>query len=188
MALAQVLLGEVSPSGKLPMTFPKSVGQAPLYYSHRPSGRGSHYIENDGQPLFPFGFGLSYARWELSGLTADGEEARVTVRNAGERDAEEVLQAYIDPLDAPCAPPNPSLCAFRRVALAAGESREVTLRLPRRAFTVVQESGARVSGGGRFELHVGFSQPGARSVELMGRAPLRCQISAIVAEIEGVGV
>ncbi len=98
-AIVELLFGEYSPSGKLPISFPRSVGQLPLYYSYRPSGRGYGYNENDGTPLYPFGYGLSYTTFEIQecALKTDGRNLSVvgSIKNTGDIQGAEVLQVYI---------------------------------------------------------------------------------------------
>jgi len=136
-AVADVLLGTVNPSGKLPVTFPKSSGQIPLYYSMRNSGRPemSGYVDMDDKPLYPFGFGLSYTTFSLSGFALSrgsvgaGESftASVTVTNTGGVRGSEVVQLYAHPLaGGSFTQPRMRLIAFKKVELAAGASVAVT--------------------------------------------------------------
>jgi beta-glucosidase len=136
-AVADVLLGDASPAGRLPITFPVSEGQLPLYYDHKPTGRGDDYVDLTGQPLFPFGFGLSYTTFEYSGLAiepaeipADGTATvRCTITNSGRRAGDEVVQLYIRDLVASVAQPVIALKQFRRTHLEPGEHREVTFKI-----------------------------------------------------------
>ena len=133
MALAEILFGVTNPSGKLPVSIPKSAGQLPLYYSYKPSGRGYAYCDNDGKPLYPFGYGLSYTSFSLSGAAcaADGNgfEISCSVTNTGKRAGAEVLQLYLGTHGCPVLRPLKELKAYARVALAPGETKRVTLRL-----------------------------------------------------------
>ena len=137
-AIADVLLGDYNPAGRLPITFPVSEGQLPLVYNHKPTGRGDDYVDLTGMPAFPFGFGLSYTTFEYSGLriSRDSSDAagRVVVtmrlRNAGQRAGDEVVQLYVRDVLASVARPVMELKAFTRVHLAAGEARDVTLTFP----------------------------------------------------------
>ncbi len=140
-ALADVLFGVVNPGGKLPMTFPRSVGQVPLYYGHKPSGGRSHwkttYVDLSNEPLFPFGFGLSYTTFELSDLRLDRQSAeagqtvavQVDVTNTGALAGDEVVQFYARNAAASVTRPLKELAGFRRVHLMPGERRTVTLDL-----------------------------------------------------------
>ena len=137
-ALAEILFGKTNPSGKLPITIPKSVGQLPLFYAHKPSGRGYAYCDNDGKPLFPFGFGLSYSVFaiEEAALHADEDGAAVSFRitNTGLLDGAEVVQLYLASHDCSVVRPVKELKAYKRVTLRAGETKEVTLRLNNDVF------------------------------------------------------
>lgn len=146
-AIADVLFGDYNPSGKLPVTFPRSVGQVPMYYSHLTIGRPfipgkagnytSQYFDEDTSPLFPFGYGLSYTTFDVSDvhLSANrlkpGEtlKASVTVRNTGKRDGETVVQLYLHDVVASMARPIKELKNFEKVFLKAGERKEVTFEL-----------------------------------------------------------
>ena len=137
-ALTEMLFGETNPSGKLPITIPKCVGQLPLFYSFKPSGRGYAYCDNDGTPLYPFGFGLSYTQFSLSDATLartdDGVDVRVLVTNTGRFDGTEVLQLYLASHHCEVLRPCKELKAYTRVSLKAGESKNVNLHLDKDAF------------------------------------------------------
>ena len=140
-AIADVLFGEVNPSGKLPVTFPRAVGQIPIYYNHKNTGRPcdphnhytSGYLDLDNTPLFPFGFGLSYSKFEYSHLTLsapsmkmDGSvTATVEVKNSGTRTCEEVVQFYIRDLVGSVTRPVKELKGFSRVVLQPGETKKI---------------------------------------------------------------
>ena len=173
-ALCDLLFGRVSPSGRLPVTFYRSVDDLPPFEDYAMAGRTYRYFT--GEPLYPFGYGLSYARFVYSDAAVEDGALWVSVQNVGAMDAEEVVQVYIKAEDSPYSPPNPRLCAFARVRLAAGEKRRVALELAPEAFTVVDETGARVRPGGTYSLYVGGSQPDARSARLTGERPLRIQM------------
>lgn len=174
-ALSDIAFGKVSPSGKLPVTFYRTLSDLPPFEDYSMAGRTYRYFR--GEPLYPFGYGLTYSRFELSEPRFEDEKLSIAVRNAGGIDAEEVVQVYVQPLECPFAPPNPSLCGFRRVALKAHEARRIEVNLSREAFTVVDDSGNRIPGGGRFKLYAGFGQPDARTRALTGRAPLAIEVS-----------
>ena len=142
-AIADVLTGKVNPGGRLPMSWVKSVGQNPYYYSIKPSGRGYGYVENDGKPLYPFGYGLSYTTFDYSGFSmpeslSDGQplKIKVTVTNTGEYPGDEVVQVYIHDELASVARPLKELVAFKRVSLKPGESKEVEIEVPYRRFAM----------------------------------------------------
>ena len=173
-ALADLLLGRVSPSGRLPLTFYYSVDDLPAFTDYAMKNRTYRYFE--GTPLYPFGFGLSYTTFSYADASFDGSAVTVSVKNEGCMDADEVVQVYIAPQGSRYAPPHASLCAFKRVHVKAGESVRVTLPVADAAFTVVDETGARVKDTDDFVLTVGGSQGDARSVALMGRAPMTLSV------------
>ena len=174
-ALARILFGEVSPSGKLPVTFYESVDDLPDFTDYSMKNRTYRYFT--GTPLYPFGFGLSYSTFEVKDMAADGKAVTVTVRNTGKTDADNVVEVYVKALDSADAPLHPALAGFRRVSLKAGEEKAVTVEYVRNAFTVVNEAGERVPGGRRFAVYAGLSQPDPRSVALMGAAPLQAEVT-----------
>ncbi len=174
-AAADILFGKVSPSGRLPVTFYHSVAELPEFTDYRMAGRTYRYFA--GTPLYPFGYGLSYTRFVYESAKMEGETLTVTLRNAGETDADEVVQAYIHADASPFATLNPRLCAFCRVQMAAGERKTVSLQLPKESFAVVNDAGQQISGGNSFTLSVGGSQNDARSVALTASAPLVMKIN-----------
>ena len=137
-AMTEILFGDVNPSAKLPITFPRTVGQLPLFYSAKPSGRGYGYVENDGSPLYPFGYGLSYTTFALENVTCenrdDGLRISLNVRNTGARDGAEVIQIYLSGRSCDVVMPRKELKAYRRVEVPAGETVAVTLEVPAEAF------------------------------------------------------
>ncbi len=175
-AVAEVLFGGVSPSGKRPVTFYKdeALKELPDFTDYRMAGRTYRYYT--GTPLYPFGYGLSYAKMELSDLSANREHAKLTVHNVSRFAAQEVVELYIKDEDSPDAPTNPVLCGFKRLRLEAGEQRLVRIPIDPRAFTVVNAAGERVPGSGHWTLYAGFGQPDARTAELTGRACLSTEI------------
>ena len=137
-AICEILFGDANPSAKLPITFPRSVGQLPLFYSMKPSGRGYGYVENDGSPLYPFGYGLSYTTFNLDDygcVEKDGGLAvSLTVENTGERDGAEVVQIYLSGRNCDVVMPRIELKAYKRVETAAGGKTQVTIEVPNEAF------------------------------------------------------
>lgn len=174
-ALARILFGEVSPSGKLPVTFYRGVDDLPDFEDYAMTNRTYRYFE--GKALYPFGFGLSYSRFAYSDATYANGKLRVTVQNVGDADADEVVQVYVKNQDSPFAARNHSLCAFKRLSLAKGDKQTVELAVPEIAFAVVNEEGELVMDGKRFTLYVGGCQPDERSVELTGSKPLEVQMT-----------
>jgi len=140
-AVADVLFGEANPGGRLPITFPRAVGQIPIYYRHKPSGGRSHwygdYVSLSSKPLFPFGHGLSYTHFEFENLriqpqqiSAEGKvEISIDIRNAGEREGDEVVQLYVHDVLSSMTRPVKELKGFKRVTLAPGEKKTVTFTL-----------------------------------------------------------
>ncbi len=136
-AIADVLFGDVNPGGKLPLTFPQAVGQVPLYYNHKPTGRGDDYCDLSGKPLFPFGHGLSYTTFSYANLDItpaavppDGAvQIRVDVKNTGTRTGDEVVQLYTHDPVASFTRPVKELKGFQRITLAPGAQQTVTFTL-----------------------------------------------------------
>jgi beta-glucosidase len=144
-AIADALFGDANPGGKLPVTFPRSVGQVPIYYNHKNTGRppgsdpksASQYIDIPWTPLYAFGYGLSYTQFKFSGLQLSDTRIRpddsvtvgVEVKNTGDRSGDEVVQLYIHDLAASVTRPVKELKGFQRVSLRPGESRHVEFTL-----------------------------------------------------------
>src|SRR5712692_122583 len=170
-ATADVLFGDVNPSGRLPVTFPRVLGQIPLYYNHRNTGRppdpnnkySSKYIDVPVTPRYPFGFGLSYTTFTYSDLRLSAARARatdtitatVTVTNSGSREGTEVVQLYVHDVVASVARPVRELKAFRRVTLKPGESRGVELRVALRDLWFYGLDMKPVVEPGTFRVYVG---------------------------------
>lgn len=172
-AVADLLFGKVSPSGKLPVTFYKDLEGMPEFTDYSMKNRTYRYME--GEALYPFGYGLTYGKVQvkearvLNEVTRESDiEVQVTAENRGNLRTEEVVQIYIKDLESPLAVRNYSLCAFGRVDLEAGESKTLTLRIPNRAMEVVDEQGNRHIDSKHFKLFAGISQPDKRSEELTG--------------------
>jgi beta-glucosidase len=171
-AVADVLFGDVTPSGKLPVTFPRSLDQLPPFEDYRMDQRTYRY--STAEPLFPFGFGLSYTRFEYSDLKLakkrlkPGEPLRLSVRltNAGLVAGAEVAQVYLSDLAASVPVPQHKLVGFKRVALKPGQSRVVRFNLPAECLMLVDEDGKSRLEPGDFRVTVGGCSPGKRGVEL----------------------
>lgn len=139
-AIVETLMGKNNPGGRLPITFPKCIGQVPLFYARKPTGRGFGYVENDGQPRWPFGYGLSYTSfvWENIHMTLSANtpvEISLTIRNTGLYDGDEVIQVYLSQTYCDVVRPLKELKAYRRVHVMCGESVSVTLKLDERSFS-----------------------------------------------------
>ena len=178
-AVARILFGETSPSGRLPVTFYRSEKELPPYEDYSMKNRTYRYMKEEA--LYPFGFGLSYSSFryrDLECVPADGGSVSVSVkvRNEGPADGEEVVQVYVKNLDSSLAVRNHSLCAFARVSLAKGQERKVSFSLPGFAFCVVDQDGNRKLDGYRFDIYAGGSQPDSRSCLLMGAKPLKTRV------------
>ena len=176
-AIANVLMGAVNPSGKLPMTFPRSVGQIPIYYNHLNTGRPgprtevfwSHYTDEKNAPLYPFGHGLSYTKFEYSRLRAREKngvvEVSVRVRNTGDRDGQEVVQLYLHDRVASVSRPERELKGFQKVSLAAGERKSVTFTLSTKELGFYNVRGELVVEDGEFDVFVGGSSAAMLSAD-----------------------
>jgi len=178
-AVGNILFGDAVPSGRLPFTVPKSVNDLPPYEDYSMKGRTYKYMEKE--PLFPFGFGLSYSKFEYSkmniGAGPDGKiTANVTISNTGKFDAEEVAQMYTSSPLAGKGDPFYSLVAFQRVSVPAGQSKVVQFELPEKAFMEVNEAGKRVLRKGEYKLWIGGSLPGNRSTAL---GASKCQETSV---------
>lgn len=172
-AIADVVYGNVNPSGKLPSTFPRSVAQIPLYYNHLNTGRPasdkgfekfrSNYMDEKNAPLYPFGYGLSYTKFEYSNITLDKKTmndkdkitASVTVKNTGSRDGAEVVQMYIRDLVASISRPVKELKGFEKIWLKAGESKTVNFVIDNELLKFYNSDLKFVSEPGNFEVMIG---------------------------------
>jgi beta-glucosidase len=172
-ALADILFGDANPGGKLPITFARSVGHLPVFYNRKPSARRG-YLFDSVEPLFPFGYGLSYTRFELGPpkLSAanikagDPVTVSVEVRNAGDRAGDEVVQVYVQDVVSSITRPLKELKGFKRVTLAPGERREVQIPLSAEAFAYTGPDMKRVIEPGLFRIMVGANSRDLQTVEL----------------------
>ena len=188
--IADILLGELSPSGKLPVTFYHDTKDLPDFEDYSMKGRTYRYLNTE--PLYPFGYGLTYGNTELESVKLNGQEVceaaevklsgkelvqlKATVANTSDRDIQEVVQVYIRALDSEDATPHGKLCGFARVAVKAGERAEISVPMDKDAFTVINEEGEKVSGGSRYAVSVGFGQPDKRTEELTGKKTFKATI------------
>lgn len=170
LAIADLLLGTQNPSGRLPITFPRNEGQLPLVYDHHPTGRGDDYVDGTGQPLFPFGYGLSYTSFTYSDLQVshptitmkDTVTLSFTLTNSGYLSGEEVVQLYIRDELASVSRPVKELKDFQRVKLAAGASATVTFRITAAQLSLLNEAMQEVTEPGTFRLMIGGSSKDIR--------------------------
>lgn len=176
-ALARMLAGDINPGGKLPLTIARHEGQLPVHYNHKPSARRG-YLFDDVRPLFPFGFGLSYTRFEfgaptLSASSITSKESvtvSVLVRNVGEREGDEVVQLYVRDVVASVTRPVKELKGFQRVTLAPGEERSVQFSLKPESLRMWNAAMQRVIEPGEFLLMTGPDSQQLQAVSLRVRA------------------
>ncbi|MBI4625096.1 MAG: glycoside hydrolase family 3 C-terminal domain-containing protein [Verrucomicrobia bacterium] len=181
-ALADVLFGGVSPSGKLPVTVPRRTADLPTFNDYRMRGRTYRFAEIE--PLYPFGFGLSYTTFVYGALIASadvltpGQEliVRTILANKGRRDGQDVVQCYLVPPQTHPDAPRATLVDFKKIPVAAGASVAVEFRLPGDAFRQVDATGRFVWTPGRCAVVVGSASPGARAVALGAPVPATCEI------------
>ena len=171
-AVADILFGKVAPSGKLPITFPKSLNQLPAFEDYTMKGRTYKYMNVD--PMYPFGFGLSYTSFLYSDIKTSSriisnkEEITVSVKvtNIGKVQSDEVVQLYVSDLKASVDVPNFQLNNMKRISLNPGETTVVDFVLTPKAFEMVKDDGFRVIESGDFKIYLGGSSPMKRSFEL----------------------
>jgi beta-glucosidase len=172
-AVAAVLAGDYNPSAKTVMSFPYALGQVPIYYNHFNSGRPmpdtgdqswkSRYRDIPNAPLYPFGYGLSYTNFEYSGLVINKTtiqkteplQVRITVKNTGKYDGEEVVQLYIRDITASIVRPIKELKAFQKIFLKVGESKEVKFTLTGKDLSFYDAEGNSILEAGAFKVMVG---------------------------------
>ena len=184
-AIGDVLFGDVNPSGKLTMTFPKNVGQIPLFYNHKNTGRPllegkwfekfrSNYLDVDNDPLYPFGYGLSYTNFQYSDITLsaptmgqDGSvTAMVTVTNTGKYDGAEVVQLYIRDLVGSITRPVKELKGFDKIFLKAGESKTVSFKITPELLRFYDYELNYVAEPGDFDIMIGGNSQSVKTTHL----------------------
>ena len=184
-AIGDVLFGDVNPSGKLTMTFPKNVGQIPLFYNHKNTGRpllegkwfekfSSNYLDVDNDPLYPFGYGLSYTNFQYSDITLsaptmgqDGSvTAMVTVTNTGKYDGAEVVQLYIRDLVGSITRPVKELKGFDKIFLKAGESKTVSFKITPELLRFYDYELNYVAEPGDFDIMIGGNSQSVKTTHL----------------------
>jgi beta-glucosidase len=178
-ALAEVLFGDFNPAGRLPVTFVLSDEDLPPFEDYSMKGRTYRYLETP--PLYPFGFGLSYTSFDYSDFTIENDggareeqlTASVIVTNTGNFSGNEVVQLYLRRHEAPLPVPNYQLCGFKRIDLAPGEAKKVSLTIPISLLDLVDENGHRRREPGKYTFYAGGQQPDTRSKELTGKKVLQ---------------
>ena len=175
-ALANILFGKVSPSGKLPLTFYQSIEGIPDFADYSMKDRTYRYTRKN--ILYPFGYGLTYSKVVVTDCVYDDSTAKasVTVQNQGDVDTEDVVQLYIHNTTSANATPFPKLCGFKRVAIPAGGEIVVELTIEDSAFDVVNDEGEVIREGNTFDLFAGVSQPDELSRELTGSSCVRVSV------------
>ncbi|MCP4005394.1 MAG: beta-glucosidase [bacterium] len=187
-AVADILFGDVNPAGRLPVSLPRSVGQVPVFYNHKPSGGRSqirgHYNDLSNEPLFPFGFGLSYSTFEYANLeisptrtTAPGcVSISADVRNIGPHDGEEVVQLYVNDVVASITRPVKQLVGFARIALDAGQVRRVRFELDLNQLAFLDAQMQRIIEPGQFHFMLGAS---SQDIRLEGDLEIEGKVQAV---------
>lgn len=178
-AVADVLFGDVSPSGKLPLTFPKSLEQLPAFENYSLKDRTYRYMTKE--PLYPFGFGLGYSEFKYSDLYLEKDEISIgeslnvnfKLSNIGECDASEVVQFYLTDIEASTIVPNHHLVGFQRIMLTAGESREMKFTITPEMMSFFNDDGKEIIETGEFLLEVGGCSPGERGQKLGAAKPVK---------------
>jgi beta-glucosidase len=172
-AMAEALFGDINPGGKMPVTVVRDAGQVPFFYNHKPSARRG-YLFADPAPLFPFGFGLSYTSFEMSAprlsaakiAQAATIDVEVDVTNSGKRAGDEVVQIYVHDQVASVTRPVKELKAFRRIALAPGETKTVRFTLGPEAFRMWDIDMKEVVEPGLFDIMAGPNSRDLKSATL----------------------
>lgn len=171
-AIARVLFGEKNPEGRMPVTFYRTTEELPEFTDYSMKGRTYRYMEQEA--LYPFGYGLSYTEFTYTDaavssdtLGGDGIEVKAVVTNTGDREGTETVQVYVK-ADRE-GTPNAQLKGIRKVALQAGESREIAIKLPISAFALYDEQAVNRVGRGRYLVSIGGTQPESRSEKLTGK-------------------
>lgn len=182
-ALADVLFGDYNPAGRLPVTFVKSLDQVPDFEDYSMAGRTYKYMT--AEPLYPFGFGLSYTTFNYDQLSLSNQnlavgtdlDVEVKVTNVGSTAGDEVVQVYLQDAEASVTVPRWQLVGFRRISLQPGETKTVSLPITARQMALIAEDGRCLLEPGTFKVFVGGTQPDSRSIELVGQEPLQAEFT-----------
>lgn len=173
-AIADILLGKYNPAGRLPFSYPLHEGHLPYNYNHQPTGRGDDYISESGLPLFPFGYGLSYTKFEYKNLKINKQHYRIgenvdlefEVTNVGKYDGEEVVQLYIRDELSSLARPIMELKEFERISIPKGETKKVKFELTPDTFKMLNINNEQIIEPGTFKIMIGSS---SRDIRLMDK-------------------
>ncbi|UCD51473.1 MAG: glycoside hydrolase family 3 C-terminal domain-containing protein, partial [Phycisphaerales bacterium] len=182
-AVADLIFGDVAPSGRLPLTFPKSVKQLPPYEDYSMEGRTYRYMTEE--PLYPFGFGLSYTQFEYSDLklsrarikSGEATVATVTVKNVGAVAGDEVVQLYLTDVEASVRTPIAALKGFARITLQPGQRQTVTFPIRPETLALVDENGDSRLEPGEFRITIGGCSPGPRGLALGAARPVQATLT-----------
>jgi len=173
-AIADVLFGDYNPAGRLPVTFYKSLNDLPDFSDYNMKGRTYRYFS--GEPLYPFGFGLSYTTFAYSNLkvvasasTSDKVKVTADVQNTGSRDGDEIVQLYVKIDNAAVPVPIHALQGFKRIALKAGEKKTVCFELSPKQFSIIDDENKRVVQSGSIQIFVGGGQPTSKGVQIVSQ-------------------
>lgn len=180
--VAQVLFGDHSPEGKLPVTFYRTTEELPEFTDYNMAGRTYRYMSQEA--LYPFGYGLSYTDFTVSNASISHEtitpdnsvECNVTIKNTGKMDGAETIQVYVRALEVEGAPRH-QMKGLKKVFLKAGEESKISITLSSKDFALYDEEGRLVLNAGKYEVFIGTSQPDSRSVALTGKKPEVFQVS-----------
>jgi beta-glucosidase len=174
-AVADVLFGDYNPGGKLPITFPRAMGQLPVYYNHEPGWHTNSYVDGtDASPLYPFGYGLSYTTFTCSApklsspkmRASDTTQVSVDVRNTGDRRGDEVVQMYIHDTEASVVRPVKELKGFKRITLNPGEQQTVTFNITGDLLAFYNKEMKRIVEPGTYEIMIGGSSTDLKTVNI----------------------
>lgn len=180
-AVADIITGNAEPQGRLAMSFPRNMGQIPLYYNAFSTGRPmtkenssenffSKYIDSPNSPLYPFGYGLSYSQTEIGevscGVSGDKVTVTAEVKNIGERETTETVQIYIRDMFASVVRPVKQLKAFKKVRLMSGENKKIIFELGRESFSFYKEDGDLHFESGLFRIYAGLDSENCKELEI----------------------
>ncbi len=184
-AVASLLFGEFSPSGRLPVTFYRTSEELPDFNDYSMKNRTYRYMKNDA--LYPFGYGLSYSRFNYEELTVsdkrinpgDPIQCRITVENAGQYEADEIVQMYLEDVEASVEVPKWQLSGVKRVHLMPGEKAEVSFNISPRQMALIDNNGSCILEPGLFNIYISGNQPDQRSTDLTGNRTVKCSFELV---------